>query len=427
MPIFYQLLLLVVSICYLPKFFYEYFILKKYRGYLLKRLGFKTVHFHKGSPTIWIHGVSVGEIKASASLIKMLKEKYPLSCIIVSSVTQTGHAESKKVLTTADYHVYLPFDTQFSVNRVLKNHPIDLVLLVEGDIWPNFLKRCKKNGAKIGVISGKISKKSFSRLRWIPSFTKWYFSNIDFFCLQDELFRSRFIDLDIAPEKIRIIPNLKLDDVYDEMSENELLDLKNKYDVKDLSLVIGSSHEGEEKKILEQLIPLFSCYNSLKIFVVPRHPQRFDEVELILKKLKVPYARISTATTYVNKKIILVDSMGKLRSLYQLCTLAIVAGSFTSKVGGHNILEPLWFSTPCLFGPYMYTQNAFVRLVLQAKAGRQVEIQDLQKTTYELLNDNFKLKQMGRRGKDIFIKSSGGAQKTLDFIEKVLEKKGFNS
>lgn len=424
MRLLYPILIFFFVLFYLPKFIYDYLCKKKYRGCLLRRLGLVSHKFKQGAPVIWVHAVSMGEIKGASSLIKKLKEKYPLSTIIISSVTQTGHEEAKKATPMADYHLYLPLDFKLIIKKVLRPlKKIDLVLLVETDIWPNFLKVCKKKGAQVFLVNGKISERSFKRLSLMPLFTSWYYSLIDLFLVQDEIFRSRFIDLNVAPEKIKIVPNLKLDDTYEELSEENLDDLRIKYDLKDISIVVGSTHEGEEKAILDQLAPLFSHYSNLKVFVVPRHPERFDEVEGIIKGYNIPYARFSKAENYKGKKIVLIDAMGKLRQLYQLSTIAIVAGSYNSKVGGHNILEPLWYSTPCLFGPHMYTQHQFVHLVLKAKAGRQVPIESLSKTVYELLNDDFKIKQMGRRGKDIFIKSSGGTDMTLDYIEKLLEKK----
>lgn len=409
----------------LPKFLYDLVKKKKYRGSILKRLGFSVEKFRQGSPTIWIHAVSFGEIKGAASLIEKLKKEYPLSTIIISSITKTGHAEAKKVASMADYHLFLPLDFKFIITRVLKKIRIDLLLLVETDIWPNFVKTCKKRGAQVVLINGKISERSFKRLKSMPYVTKWYYSNIDWLLVQDQVFRSRFVDLKIAPEKIKVVPNLKLDDVYDELSEEELEKLRQKFDVKDLSIVVGSTHDKEEKLILDQLIPLFERYSKLKVFIVPRHPERFDEVESIIRNYKIPYARLSNSNSFKDKRIILIDAMGQLRKLYQLSTLAIVAGSYNSKVGGHNILEPLWYSTPCIFGPEMYTQLQFSHLVLEAKAGRQVSGNQIGSVVSELLNDHFKLKQMGRRGKDIFIKASGGTDITLNFIKKMLEKKSF--
>lgn len=423
MSLLYQILLCFLFLGYLPKFIYDYFARGKYHHNFLSRFGVKSEKIRHGSPTIWIHAVSVGEIKGASTLIKQLKEEYPLSCIIVSSVTETGHKEAKKVAPMADYHLFLPFDFKATVAKVIGQLKLDLVLVIETDIWPNFLQKCKMNGAKVILVNGKISQRSYERLKHFNFFAKWYYSLIDYFLVQDEVFRSRFVDLHIHPENIKIVPNLKLDDSYEELNEEDLESLRIKFDVQDISIVIGSTHDEEEEAILNQIISLFGHYHHLKVFVVPRHPERFDEVERIIKKFNLPYGRYSHDNNFKGKKIILVDTLGQLRKFYQLCTLAIVAGSFNPKVGGHNILEPLWYSTPCIFGPYMFSQDQFVSLVLHANAGRQVAITELRDNIYELLNDDFKLKQMGRRGKDIFIKFSGGTKQTLEFIKKVLEKK----
>lgn len=427
MWLIYQVLVIFFVLLYLPKFFYDYFFKKKYRGAVLKRVGVSTPKFRQGSPTIWVHAVSVGEVKGVSSLVKSLKEKYPLSSIIISSVTLTGHREAKKILPQADYHLLLPLDLPWVIPKLIGKLRIDLLVIMETDIWPNFVAACKKNGAEVVLVNGKISDKSFIRFKLFPVFTHWYYKNINYFLVQDEIFKSHFIELKIAPEKIKVVPNLKLDDVYEELSEEQLMSLKKQFGLQDLSIVVGSTHEGEEKLILDQLVPLLSQYSQLKIFVVPRHPERFDEVDQMLKKYDISYGRYTHDKQIDQKRLILIDAMGLLRKLYQLSSLAIVAGSFTSKVGGHNILEPLWYATPPIFGPYMFTQNQFLSLVLSAKAGRQVQASEIGQTVHDLLNDSFKRKQMGMRGKDIFIKASGGTKITLEFIQKVLEKKGITS
>ena len=159
----------------------------------------------QGSPTIWVHAVSVGEIKGASTLVKQLKEQHPLSTIIVSSITQTGHKEAKKVLPMVDHHIYLPIDFKFIINKVLGSLKIDLVLLVETDLWPNFLKACKKRGAQVVMINGKVSERSFNRLSIAPFLSRWYYSTLDYFLVQDEIYKSRFIDLKIAPEKLRVV------------------------------------------------------------------------------------------------------------------------------------------------------------------------------------------------------------------------------
>ena len=214
-----------------------------------EKLGLKTYKFKKGSPTIWLHAVSVGEIKAACNLLKKIKEEYPNSTLIVSSITETGHAEAKKSTPFVDHHIILPIDFKGVMSSLLKGLSLDLLLLVETDIWPNFLRACKKRGAKIGLINGKISQRSYQRLKKIRPFANWYFSPLDFLLVQDEVYKKRFVDLGFNLNSIKVTSNLKLDDSYPMLSDLELNTLKKKLGLGDLCITIGSTHEGEERPL----------------------------------------------------------------------------------------------------------------------------------------------------------------------------------
>ena len=309
--------------------------------------------------------------------MKKIKEEYPNSTLIVSSITETGHAEAKKSTPFVDHHIILPIDFKGVMSSLLKGLSLDLLLLVETDIWPNFLRACKKRGAKIGLINGKISQRSYQRLKKIRPFANWYFSPLDFLLVQDEVYKKRFVDLGFNLNSIKVTSNLKLDDSYPMLSDLELNTLKKKLGLGDLCITIGSTHEGEEKALVDQIKPLLIRYPKLKILLVPRHPERNKAVESFLAQTNLTFGRYSQKDTLHDKQILLIDTMGFLRTCYQLAQIAIVAGSYNPKIGGHNILEPLWYSTPCLFGPYMQTQKQFVHLVNQAEAGLQIPLKIL--------------------------------------------------
>ncbi|MCH9634705.1 MAG: 3-deoxy-D-manno-octulosonic acid transferase [Chlamydiae bacterium] len=420
MEFLYQLLIACFVVFYLPVFFFEFFYKKKYKGKLLQKLGWVRYNFKSGTPTIWVHAVSVGEIKAVSQLLKQLKSKYPSSTLIVSSITETGHAEAKKVTSFADHHIMLPIDFRSTMNRMLQGIKLDLVLLVETDIWPNFLKVCKKRGAQIGIINGKLSNRSYNRLKKIKPFAKWYFSSLDFLLVQDQVYRSRFLNLGFSSDQVSVIPNLKLDDIYPALDPHELNALKSKWGIREKCVTIGSSHEGEERALLKVIKPLLAPPYSLKILLVPRHPERLHQVEATLKKMSISYGRFSQNETLHDNQVLIVDVMGSLRMCYQLAQIAIVAGSFTRKVGGHNILEPLWYKVPCIYGPYMHTQAQLVHLVKESKAGLQLNVGDLKRNLEELFKNNEKRAEMGARGRSIFDHASGGTQATLTFIQKKL-------
>lgn len=425
MSFIYSFFLFCFVLAYLPFFFFSYFKKGKYKGKLKEKLGFKKHTFEAKTPTLWLHAVSVGEIKAASSFLKKFKRDYPHSCLIVSSVTQTGHEEAKRCCKYADYHVLMPLDFKGNIKRLLSSlKTIDLVLLVETDLWPNFLKACKQKGAQIGIINAKLSKRSFGRLKKVPFFTKWYFSRIDFLLVQDEVYKTRFSSLGFKENQLQVVPNIKLDDVYPKLDDHDLNQLKKRFGIEQICLTLGSTHPGEEKELLEALMPLLKAHPTYKVLLVPRHSERSHEVELLLKSLGLSYGRYTHNEPLRGKQVILIDTIGFLRTCYQLSTLAIVAGSFSSKVGGHNILEPLWYSVPCLYGPYMHAQSQFVHLVEQAGAGEQVEVKNLEQRLSKLLQKTALRQKMGKRGRSIFDEASGGTDKTLRYIKKVLEVKG---
>jgi 3-deoxy-D-manno-octulosonic-acid transferase len=158
----------------------------------------------------------------------------------------------------------------------------------------------------------------------------------------------------------------------------------------------------------------------LKILLVPRHVDRIPEIEKTLHSLSLDYHKWTDQKGDKRKKILLVDQMGFLRTCYQLSNLAIVAGSFIPNVGGHNILEPLWYSTPSIFGPYMHAQPQFVHLIKQAKSGVQASLAELSTSVKELLENHSKRIAMGQNGRLIFDQASGGSELTLKLLTKLL-------
>lgn len=420
MSFLYQVLIVLFTITSMPFFFYEYFKKGKYRGKLREKLGLKKLTYQAQGPVIWVHAVSVGEVKGVRALLQKIREDQPEATLIVSSVTTTGHQESKKTLSFADYHVLLPLDFKGAIQNILGDLEIDLLLLMEGDIWPNFVNACKARGARIGIINAKLSDRSFRRLQKIKLFTNWYFKPFDFFLVQDEVYKERFRAL-VGPEKsIEVIANLKLDDVYPNLSPEDEKVWRERFSLKGPILSLGSTHEGEEKALLKQIAPLFKKYKSLKVLLVPRHPERCDAVEEIIKENNLSYARYSKVTEPVNVQVILMDKMGLLRTCYALSTVAVVAGSFTSKVGGHNILEPFWYYVPSVYGPYMHTQAQFVHLAKVTQSGIQTPIEGLQEKLTHLLENPEKRRELGERGREIFNKASGGTEVTFNFIKKTL-------
>ena len=412
--------LCVLLITTLPKYIYRIFVHKKYRKSLKKRLGIQFPKIEKqGRKLIWIHAVSVGETRAVVPLVKKLMEQDDKPIIILSCTTETGYAEGERSLPDVDYHVYLPFDVGFIIRPIVRRCKPDTVIMVETDFWYNFLDEAKKNGATIAIANGKISKKSQHRHQACGFLSKEFFDVFDIFCIQSETYRRRFKKLNIPQKKLIVTGNLKLESTYKKLSTKELASWREKLHITENRpvVVIGSTHDPEEKILLNAIKTLRQSIPNVYTIIVPRHPERFDDVTEILKDNKENFVRYTNKKDITgNEDVILVDAMGLLRKCYQLADVAIVGGCFTEDVGGHNILEPSWYGIPVICGPFMFSQPDFLAIMKEYNAGIQTTEEDIATTLKELLLNEDKRKSLGDAGRRLWQEQSGAVAKTLQAL-----------
>jgi 3-deoxy-D-manno-octulosonic-acid transferase len=424
--ILYEVILWFVALAALPKLFYNYFFRNKYRNSLMNRLGFNLKDFNKGSaPVIWFHAVSMGETKAITALAREIKRLIPQSSIMVSSTTETGHAEAKRSLSFADHHVYLPFDFNWIVNSTIKKFSPKLIILSESDFWYNFLRIAKSHGSLVALVNGKISERSTARFKFASFFSKRLFNLFDSLCVQNSLYAKRLVEAGAPVDKMSITGNLKFDDEYPQLSLEEIIQWKQKLGIgpDQIVLTMGSSHHPEEQLLIQTLKDMWDKNPNLKVIIVPRHPERFKTVESLLENARltwISFTNIGLKTG--NEQVILIDAMGMLRMCYQLSDVAIVGGSFTDKVGGHNILEPCWYGKPVLFGPYMHTQLELVSLIEQSNAGLQVTEHELPSALQRLLDNPGERHAFGERGLALVKELKGSTARTIQALEPLLEK-----
>ncbi|MFQ5728794.1 MAG: 3-deoxy-D-manno-octulosonic acid transferase, partial [Waddliaceae bacterium] len=246
------------------------------------------------------------------------------------------------------------------------------------------------------------------------------FSLVDSFCIQSKHYRERFLSLGIPNEKLAVTGNLKFDGTFPQTSPKKRQDMKERWLLQpnDLVLVIGSTHDPEEKIILDALEEVWKQIPNLSIILVPRHPERFDEVASLLERRKTPYRRYSQLGKGTGQeKVVLLDTMGLLRECYQLADLALVAGSFTPKVGGHNIIEPSWYGVPVLFGPHMHAQPELVEFVVKYQAGLQIRPENLTSVLLNLLGHSEKRRALGKAGLEMVDDLAGATDRTYHVIK----------
>lgn len=391
----------------------------KYKKNYWRRLGGDFPHIEKkGRKLIWIHAVSLGETKAIAPLIKRLKELPQPPLVLLSTATETGHAEGLKNVPSADFHVFLPLDISYLIYPITKRVAPDVVILTETDFWYHFQKAAKQLGAQLYLINGKISERTFRRLSKFPLLTKRLLNPIDHFYLQGEIYRARFEQLKIHPSKLTVTGNIKLDT---EIEKCDLSALKKRLGLRDEPvLTLGSTHDPEEALWITALKQLWHDFPTLKVLIVPRHPERFLEVAKLLHAQQIPFSRWSEGGTLNSTQVLLVDAMGVLRTCYQISTLTFVGGSFTPKVGGHNILEPAFYGKPVLFGPHMHSQPDLLDLVNTYRSGLQINPKSIVATLKNLLTNKTLCDQLGFQGLTLTQASRGSLDYTFSLLQKRL-------
>jgi 3-deoxy-D-manno-octulosonic-acid transferase len=383
----YNFFLCIYFFLCLPKYIYEYVFLKKHKKSFLYKLGFKypVLDIPKDKDVVWIHAVSVGETKAMQSVVKKLKSENKY--VLISNVTETGYRESLTSLGS-DTVIFMPFDFPWIMKKLLRQVNPKLVIISETDLWYNFLKYAKKLHAKVVLVSAKISLRSKNRFKKVPFFTKKLFGLIDVILTQNKEYFEFFKEI-VPVSKLDIGGNLKLTSPPQKPSSEKVKHYEDLFGcINKKVITIACTHETEEELLIKQLKDFIEKDNSL-ILLAPRHPERFEKVFNLLKTFPYKVSRLSKENEiYKNDKIILIDTMGFLGTCYSLSDIAILGGSFIASVGGHNILEPVFFEVPVLFGPNMYTQKELRSIVLENECGKEVLIKNVNKEVKNLLIDS---------------------------------------
>ena len=399
----YNLLSPLLFLLFLPKWIWDAALKKKYRKSFISRLRPKKIK-REGREVIWLHAASVGETKALSTLLGHIRKKRPEAFLLVTTVTETGQEEAKKCAFEADLITYLPFDFIWIIRPFVRSFSPKLLILVEGEYWLNLLREVKNLGGKVALVSGKLSKRSFKRFDFFRSFAKALFSRIDCYSLKDEEAQRRFLALGVPHEKMRVTGDLKFDLHVRPKGKRPILIEKLKKKIgKRLVLTLGSTHPGEEERILEALAPLMK-EQTLLILIVPRHPERFQKVK---ERFKGPDVEV-------------IDQMGVLSDCYALSNLAIVGGSFVKGVGGHDIFEPMKLGVPTLFGPYMEAQSAHASYATKSEGALQVELKALHDCVRSLLLDLRASEKMGKKAILAAKKMEGSSLRTWNFLQNAI-------
>jgi 3-deoxy-D-manno-octulosonic-acid transferase len=424
----YNLLLIIVSIITLPYWIIRVLFTKKYRQNIIQRFSIypkETIAKLNGKKPVWIHAVSVGETLAAIILVKSLKKKYLDLPILISTVTVTGNQIAKQNEKLFDGIIYFPLDFPFSVKRVISFFSPRLILVMEKELWPNFLFTTKKRNIPCILVNGRLAEKSVKKyLRW-KFFMKNTLNSLTQILMQTKEDAERMKLIGADPSRIQVTGNLKFDLSPPTISPQELSELKRQFGITSPEqpvFIAGSTHPGEEEFVLDALHYVKKRFPNTKLILAPRHPERCDEVEKLIQQKGFSCVRRSkmSSSSENNYDVYLIDKVGELFKLYILGNAVFVGGSLVP-VGGHNILEPAVCERAVVFGPYMHNFQESADLLLNANGALQITSgADLSGVIERLLISLEESQIRGKACADAIKSNTGATERTLKIIEKYL-------
>jgi len=401
----------------------------RYRQGWSQRLG-KIRRNFPDKKCIWIHAVSVGEVNATKTIVAELKKHLPQYEIILSATTDTGIEQANKLYSKELKVFYFPFDFSFIVHRAFKRLKPSICLLMELEVWPNFTSRAYRLNIPVVVVNGRISDRSFPRYNLVKFFVKPTFKKVSLFLAQSAEYADRFLALGGHTKAAVITGSLK----YDTAQVTEKVEgadkLAEQLNTADQRLwVAGGTGPGEEKIILDVFKKLKQQekYNNLRLAIVPRKPERFDEVADLITQSgfeQTRYSQIKSGeqNTETNKDtVILGDTMGDLRKFYSLAAVVFVGRSLVP-MGGSDMMESTAMGKCTIFGPHTFNFKETVKSLLQAQGAIEIKNEKkLYETIQKCLDQPQFAQQIAVAGRNVIKVNQGATQKTISAIVNLLK------
>ncbi|MBW2598836.1 MAG: 3-deoxy-D-manno-octulosonic acid transferase [Deltaproteobacteria bacterium] len=376
----------------------------------------------QGSPRIWVHAVSVGEVTAAAPIVSSLREMYPEACIVLSTSTETGQEMARSLITDATSHIYYPLDIPIVVRRVMDRVNPDIFVSVETEIWPNFVRICSEREIKIAMVNGRISPRSFRRYRRTNFFWKRIMNMIGTIGAISAIDASRLEAMGVEPSRIHVLGNAKYDSLAARANDALRDEIEARLEIPHETkvFVAGSTHEGEDDVVLKIYRGLLERYPDMLMIIVPRHPERGSAVLSLAKDAGfddcITMTEINRGERRAGRRIIIVDVIGELFKVYSLATMVFCGGSLVPR-GGQNILEPAAWGKVVLYGPSMEDfMDERERLEM---AGGGITVRDgneLLSEMLKLMEDPETLRKRGEAGREIVASNKGAARRYAEMI-----------
>lgn len=396
----------------------------EYQQECLERFGpFQDV---KNQHAIWFHCVSVGETNAAQPLIEhYLKAGH---AVLVTNTTKTGQARAKSLFLKAPYQglfqaVYLPADQRYLVADFYQKYQPKLLILVETELWPNLIDQAQQFKVPCILVNARLSEKSAKGYAKVPGLTRPMLQKLDQLLAQDIATQQRFIDLGMPQDKTQVLGSIKFDISAPEQFIHKAQQLQQDWNLANRKIItIASTHAPEEEKLFLAFKTYLEQYPDWLLIVVPRHPERFDEVFAAAQSLNLTTQRRSLEQAIEsNTQVYLADSMGEMWLWYALSQACFVGGSLNEPGGGHNILEAMVLDVPTVIGPHYFNFQAIVDEFLQAdalKVGQTVD--EVVQLLVRCLEDQAFAQQLSQHAIDVLKRNQGSLYKHIAVIDQYL-------
>lgn len=427
----YSLLLSLGLLVLLPYFLFKALAHGKYVEGLRQRCGSLPAIARR--PVIWLHCVSVGETQAARPLVDQLKRQFPHHALVVSTITRTGQKLAHDVFgAQAEQVFYFPFDWRWTARRALRTINPDVVLIMETELWPNFLRECESRGVPVALVNGRISRQSFRRYSFIKFFLKRMLRSLTVAVMQSDVDAGRLRDLGMPAERLHTAGNLKFDAKEVSSATDKTTEIRDRFGLGADLILAASTHAPEEKIILDSFKQL---RGGARLMLAPRHPERFQEVASLIRESGLSWARRTDAASATDTEatVILLDTIGELPATYALATVVFVGGSIVDR-GGHNVLEPAAAGVPVVTGAHTHNFHAIVDQLNEAQALVQLPpvegaaaSTELAKALKLLLADPQRRAELAARAKQLIATNRGAAERTIELIAPLLSVPRHNS
>jgi len=378
---------------------------------------------------IWLHAVSVGEVNATKTIIKELENKFGDYEIVITTTTDTGFARASALFGANHKVCYFPLDFSWIMYRAFHNIHPTICLLMELEVWPNFVQIARKLGIPVVVVNGRISDKSFEKYEKVRPIAEQIFSKLTLVLAQTDEYARRFREIGCSRKKVIVTGSLKYDtaQITDKVEGADTLAAQ--LGIKRAKLwVAGATGNDEEQILLDvyQNLKQQKQFKNLRLVIVPRKPERFDKVAQLIKQVGLPLVRYShikegEAKSSGKKAVILGDTMGDLRKFYSLATIIFVGRSLVP-MGGSDIAEAAALGKCTIFGPHIFNFKQTVDALLADQGAIMVkDKQDLLETMQKYLTEPDFAQRIAQNGQEVIRKNQGATEKTIEQITKFLK------